>query len=39
MKCVREYTVQIRQILKLPELTPEEEAKAREDHKWIFEDT
>lgn len=30
---------EIRQILKLPELTPEEEAKAREDHKWIFEDT
>jgi len=30
---------EIRQILKLPELTPEEEAKAREDHKWIFEDS
>ena len=29
---------QIRQILNLPELTPEEEAKAREEHKWIFED-
>ena len=28
----------IRQILKLPELTPEEDAKARKDHKWIFED-
>lgn len=30
---------EIREILKLPVLTPEEEAKAREDHKWIFEDT
>ena len=39
MKRSRECLVQIRQILKLPELTPEEEAKAREDHKWIFEDT
>lgn len=29
---------EIRQILRLPELTPEEEAQAREDHKWIFED-
>lgn len=30
---------EIRQILRLPELTPEEEAQAREDHKWIFEDS
>lgn len=29
---------QIRQILRLPHLSPEEEAQAREDHKWIFED-
>eukprot|EP00543_Licmophora_paradoxa_P008406 CAMPEP_0202442978 /NCGR_PEP_ID=MMETSP1360-20130828/2340_1 /ASSEMBLY_ACC=CAM_ASM_000848 /TAXON_ID=515479 /ORGANISM="Licmophora paradoxa, Strain CCMP2313" /LENGTH=165 /DNA_ID=CAMNT_0049058531 /DNA_START=84 /DNA_END=581 /DNA_ORIENTATION=- len=29
---------QIREILKLPELTPEEEAKARSEHKWIFEE-
>ncbi|KAG7349540.1 Skp1 family, dimerization domain containing protein [Nitzschia inconspicua] len=29
---------EIRQILRLPELTPEEEAQAREDHKWIFEE-
>lgn len=29
---------EIRQILRLPEMTPEEEAQAREDHKWIFED-
>ena len=27
---------EIRQILKLPKLTPEEEANARRDHKWIF---
>jgi S-phase kinase-associated protein 1 len=30
---------EIRQILRLPELTPEEESQAREDHKWIFEDS
>ena len=30
---------EIRQILRLPEMTPEEEAQAREDHKWIFEDS
>jgi len=30
---------EIRDILRLPELTPEEEAKAREEHKWIFEDS
>ncbi len=29
---------EIRQILRLPHLSPEEEARAREDHKWIFED-
>jgi hypothetical protein len=29
---------QIRLYLKLPELTPEEEAQARENHPWIFED-
>jgi hypothetical protein len=29
---------QIREILQLPEMTPEEEAQAREEHKWIFED-
>jgi S-phase kinase-associated protein 1 len=28
----------IREILKLPKLTPEEEAHARESHPWIFED-
>ena len=30
---------EIRQILNLPELTPEEEAQAREEHRWIFEET
>lgn len=30
---------EIRLILNLPKLTPEEEAKARQDHKWIFEDS
>lgn len=30
---------EIRDILRLPELTPEEEAEARENHKWIFEDS
>ena len=30
---------EIRKILRLPEMTPEEEAQAREDHKWIFEDS
>jgi S-phase kinase-associated protein 1 len=30
---------EIREILRLPELTPEEEKQAREEHKWIFEDT
>jgi S-phase kinase-associated protein 1 len=29
---------EIREILRLPELTPEEERQAREEHKWIFED-
>eukprot|EP00529_Nitzschia_sp_RCC80_P036447 CAMPEP_0113482240 /NCGR_PEP_ID=MMETSP0014_2-20120614/22817_1 /TAXON_ID=2857 /ORGANISM="Nitzschia sp." /LENGTH=191 /DNA_ID=CAMNT_0000375751 /DNA_START=120 /DNA_END=695 /DNA_ORIENTATION=+ /assembly_acc=CAM_ASM_000159 len=29
---------EIRQILRLPELTPEEEATARQEHRWIFED-
>jgi Skp1 family, dimerisation domain len=29
---------EIRVILNLPELTPEEEAQARESHPWIFED-
>lgn len=29
---------EIRQILNLPELSKEEEAKAREDHPWMFED-
>jgi S-phase kinase-associated protein 1 len=28
---------EIREILNLPVLTPEEEAKARQEHKWIFE--
>jgi len=30
---------EIREILRLPELTPEEEAQARTEHKWIFEDS
>jgi S-phase kinase-associated protein 1 len=30
---------EIRDILRLPELTPEEEAQARQEHKWIFEDS
>ncbi|OEU10550.1 E3 ubiquitin ligase SCF complex, Skp subunit [Fragilariopsis cylindrus CCMP1102] len=30
---------EIREILRLPELSPEEEAQAREEHKWIFEDS
>ena len=29
---------EIREILRLPKMTPEEEAQAREEHKWIFED-
>ena len=29
---------EIRQILRLPKMTAEEEKQAREDHKWIFED-
>lgn len=29
---------QIRQILNLPKMTPEEEAKARIEHPWIFEE-
>jgi hypothetical protein len=29
---------QIREILQLPDLTPEEEAQAREEHAWIFDD-
>ncbi|CAJ1934128.1 unnamed protein product [Cylindrotheca closterium] len=29
---------EIRELLRLPELTPEEEAKAREEHSWIFEE-
>jgi S-phase kinase-associated protein 1 len=28
---------EIREILNLPELTPEEEATARQEHRWIFE--
>jgi len=30
---------EIREILHLPELTTEEEAQARREHKWIFEDS
>jgi S-phase kinase-associated protein 1 len=30
---------EIREILRLPELTPEEEQQARMEHKWIFEDS
>jgi len=30
---------EIRDILRLPELTPEEESQARQEHKWIFEDS
>ena len=30
---------EIRVILNLPKLTPEEEAHARESHPWIFEDS
>ena len=30
---------EIRQILNLPKMTPEEEARAREEHRWIFEDS
>ena len=30
---------EIQQYLKLPKLTPEEEADARERHPWIFENT
>lgn len=29
---------EIRVILNIPRLTAEEEAKAREDHRWIFDD-
>jgi S-phase kinase-associated protein 1 len=29
---------EIRTLLQLPALTPEEEAQAREEHPWIFED-
>lgn len=29
---------EIRVILNIPRLTTEEEAKAREDHRWIFDD-
>jgi len=29
---------EIRVILNIPKLTPEEEAKAREEHRWIFDD-
>ena len=29
---------EIREILKIPKMTPEEEAQARKDHRWIFED-
>jgi hypothetical protein len=32
-------SIQIREILNLPDLTPEEEAQAREEHRWIFEDS
>jgi len=30
---------EIRVILNLPKMTPEEESKLREEHKWIFEDS
>ncbi|GAX14544.1 hypothetical protein FisN_6Lh321 [Fistulifera solaris] len=30
---------EIRAILNLPKLTPEEEARAREEHRWVFEET
>lgn len=30
---------EIRQILNLPELSPEEETRARGEHPWIFEET
>jgi len=30
---------EIREILRLPDLSPEEEATAREEHKWIFEES
>lgn len=29
---------EIRQILNIPKLTPEEEATARREHRWIFDD-
>lgn len=29
---------EIRQFLKIPKMTPEEEEQARKDHRWIFED-
>ena len=29
----------IREILSLPGMTPEEEARAREEHRWLFEET
>jgi len=29
---------EIRVILNIPKLTPEEEAKARLEHRWIFDD-
>ena len=29
---------EIRVILNIPKLTPEEEAKARQEHRWIFDD-
>jgi len=34
---LRTRTPQIRELLNLPEMTPEEEARAREEHRWIFE--
>jgi hypothetical protein len=29
--------MQIRQMLNLPAMTPEEESRAREEHPWVFE--
>ena len=31
------FRQQIRDMLGLPELTPEEEQRAREEHPWLFE--
>jgi hypothetical protein len=37
LSLVRVPSRQIRDILGLPELTPEEEQRAREEHPWLFE--